>query len=120
MTTFDDLGLAGPIPEAIFPEGNTTLTSIQAHAIPTLMMGEDDIGIGQVVDTTQSFGRSKKLSAAFIVSASRPAEQHKVLNIGKSNISRNSIVRQTKLEHPADGLECMFFKIGSSASSNAA
>ncbi len=47
MTTFNDLGLAAPILEAVAEEGYDTPTPIQAQAIPALLQGRDLIGIAQ-------------------------------------------------------------------------
>ncbi|WP_439577762.1 DEAD/DEAH box helicase [Elioraea sp.] len=47
MTTFNDLGLAAPILEALAEEGYDSPTPIQAQAIPTLLNGRDLIGIAQ-------------------------------------------------------------------------
>ncbi|TQF82480.1 DEAD/DEAH box helicase [Elioraea sp. Yellowstone] len=47
MTTFNDLGLAAPILEALAEEGYDAPTPIQAQAIPPLLQGRDLIGIAQ-------------------------------------------------------------------------
>jgi ATP-dependent RNA helicase RhlE len=47
VTTFNDLGLAAPIIEALAEEGYDAPTPIQAQAIPALLDGRDLIGIAQ-------------------------------------------------------------------------
>jgi ATP-dependent RNA helicase RhlE len=47
VTTFNDLGLAAPILEALAEEGYDAPTPIQAQAIPPLLQGRDLIGIAQ-------------------------------------------------------------------------
>ncbi|MBI1383908.1 MAG: DEAD/DEAH box helicase [Rhizobiales bacterium] len=47
MTTFSDLGLAAPLLKALDAEGYTAPTPIQAAAIPSLLAGEDLLGIAQ-------------------------------------------------------------------------
>ncbi|TCZ65394.1 DEAD/DEAH box helicase [Roseicella aquatilis] len=47
MTTFTDLGLAAPLLRALDDAGYTTPTPIQAQAIPTVLAGQDLLGIAQ-------------------------------------------------------------------------
>lgn len=47
MTTFNELGLAAPILEALAEEGYDAPTPIQAQTIPALLQGRDLIGIAQ-------------------------------------------------------------------------
>ncbi|MCB4824363.1 DEAD/DEAH box helicase [Roseicella aerolata] len=47
MTTFTDLGLAAPLLRALEEAGYTTPTPIQAQAIPTVLAGQDLLGIAQ-------------------------------------------------------------------------
>jgi ATP-dependent RNA helicase RhlE len=47
LTTFSDLGLAAPILNALAEKGYATPTPIQAQAIPSVMAGEDLLGIAQ-------------------------------------------------------------------------
>ncbi len=47
MTTFTDLGLAAPLLRALDEAGYTTPTPIQAQAIPTVLAGQDLLGIAQ-------------------------------------------------------------------------
>jgi ATP-dependent RNA helicase RhlE len=47
VTTFTDLGLAAPLLRALDEAGYTTPTPIQAQAIPTVLAGQDLLGIAQ-------------------------------------------------------------------------
>lgn len=47
MTTFNDLGLAEPILQALAAEGYTSPTPIQAQGIPAIMSGADVLGLAQ-------------------------------------------------------------------------
>ncbi len=47
MTSFTDLGLPGPILQALATEGYETPTPIQAQAIPHVLAGRDLLGIAQ-------------------------------------------------------------------------
>ncbi|HET9146617.1 MAG TPA: DEAD/DEAH box helicase, partial [Acetobacteraceae bacterium] len=47
MTSFNDLGLAAPILQALAAEGYTAPTPIQAQAIPQILAGRDMLGIAQ-------------------------------------------------------------------------
>lgn len=55
--TFEQLGLAKPILEALHEEGYTTPTPIQAQAIPILLKGKDLLGVAQTgTGKTAAFG----------------------------------------------------------------
>src|SRR4051812_45046521 len=45
--TFDTLGLAGPLLDAVREEGYTIPTPIQAEAIPVALRGRDVMGLAQ-------------------------------------------------------------------------
>jgi len=47
LTTFNDLGLAEPILQALAAEGYTSPTPIQAQGIPAIMSGADVLGLAQ-------------------------------------------------------------------------
>src|SRR5277367_4224765 len=47
MTSFKELGLLGPICDAVAAEGYETATPIQAQAIPVLLSGQDVLGVAQ-------------------------------------------------------------------------
>ena len=47
LTSFNDLGLAAPLLQALQTEGYTSPTPIQAQAIPAILSGRDLLGIAQ-------------------------------------------------------------------------
>ena len=74
MTTFSDLGLAGPILQTLKNEGYEVPTLIQARAIPLVLAGHDILGIAQT-----GTGKTAAFALPIIhrLAADRPQRLHK-------------------------------------------